>query len=238
MPQKLNPMCQIPEELLPPACISLAGNAIDWADDADAHVLATVPVTPKTLRAMAEQLRRIPELEAELTRWQTELVKSQALVDALRAQGARVPDGWQSVPKRATKEMIEAGIQQLRTYMQYSDGYSPAECWAHMLSSAPTAPQVEPASEAFEAMSKTAHEWGRPTVPQMGEGPTEIIKALRESAQSLETIFMGAGKYETLKTMQCVRMYAGSRARVAGDVLSTTQPTDTPQSAPSAQGGL
>jgi hypothetical protein len=283
MPNKLNPMCQIPEELLPPACISLAGNAIDWADDADAHGLAMVPVAPKTLRAMAEQLRRIPELEAELTRWQTELVKSQALVDALRAQGARVPDDTIDAVAKALRRAWQLG----QTYWQQADSESLSQQRKSdvtqalfagleqevedLLSSAPTAPQVgEKHWTESEPVRLADSRIGRVYIAGPMTGIAEFnfpafnAEAARLRAEGLTVlnpaehgIVDGAEwadylRHDIAGLASCERIHflpgwANSKgARLEHAIAESlgmtmthaTQPTDTPQSAPSAQGGV
>jgi hypothetical protein len=212
MPNKLNPMCQIPEELLPPACISLAGNAIDWADDADAHGLAMVPVAPKTLRAMAEQLRRIPELEAELTRWQTELVKSQALVDALRAQGARVPKGWRIKAVDDSGERFEVGHPAIGSCrVSISDYTTPETILAWLV------------GDILEGLSSA------PTALQADSTPL-----LHVGESRFESWF---SEYES-KQKGAKQQMRDAYAAGMGDPLVTyaTQPTDTPQSAHSVEG--
>jgi len=148
MPDKINAMSQWPKEWTGEkhtAVVlseSLAFNAANGGETTmDEEIAASV------------LLHGIPELEAKAT----QVDALQAELTALRAQGARVPEGWALVPIEPTDEMLTAAARASMKHLldcindptKAKEVGSEEMCklthasrYRSMLSSAPTAPQV------------------------------------------------------------------------------------------------
>lgn len=149
----------------------------------------------------------------------------------LRASEGRVPEGFALVPRRASQEMIQAGALQLRTYLRHNDGYSPAECWAHMLAAAPSAPVLaEPAKfvrmvDGVPCITVAEHKHLMAQRPVQGGGDAlELLERVVAEARTLGHVT--AKGNDTTSVRRCLEE-AVSKLRAA---LPPAQP------APQAQG--
>lgn len=80
---------------------------------------------------------------------------------------------------------------------------------------------------AAEVAWNAALDASRPAVQQ--EGWEDMRHALNEAWRSLETVSLGAGRYEHMTEADEVRGYAESRARVAKEALDAAMSPETPR---------
>jgi hypothetical protein len=162
MPNKHNPMSQWAKEWTD------AKHAAEDPENSDAiadkswsiaGVIAELDDIPELEAEAQEQARiigmgaerelalmgEVARLRSELTIWQTALVKSQELVDSLRAQGARVLDGFKLVAVKGFDDLMY-WMQRCADKGHLENCFDLVEPWTAFeweeISSAPTAPQV------------------------------------------------------------------------------------------------
>jgi hypothetical protein len=87
--------------------------------------------------ADTEQLCNRPNKAAKLRGWAA----------ALAGQAPKVPEGFALVPIEPTPEMVSAGADAARAYMQHTGGNSPEVMYRAMLAAAPKTLSAEPAKE-------------------------------------------------------------------------------------------
>jgi hypothetical protein len=269
MPDKINPMSQWPKEwtgakhpavVLADAILQPYNTPSSVQITRACELLRSIPELEAEMYGVRDSLAECQQernkLQAELTRWQTELVKSQEFVDALRAQGARVPDGWQLVPVEPTDEMLTAAARASMKHLidcindpsKAKEVGSEEMCklthasrYHSMLSSAPTAPQAEKPPYTTIDMGYGKWKVGAGTnadVPciafgKHGSGRVGELITLEPRQMSAEETHAVI----TFANAQGLGVLQEKMDEVRAIYFSATQPTDTPQSAPSAQGG-